>query len=329
MYMLHDPTPLQVAAAKGHVDVALALIQAGAHVDRQHETCLSPLMLASNNNLHKMTRVLIKAHADLDLVSLYNATSEEETRNDTHLATALDLSVKWCHVRIVQILLEARASPTGARGSTLTTCLRQNRAADTRRGGAGAVKQAETARLLLQFRADHESTASGDPPLCHACYGGNHACVKLLLERGASVNAVGHDGRSALMVTTQAWSPGAGNSREDRQEDRAHQIEIAQELLQANADINLIDDHGNSAVDLAVEGKWTNKALAKLLVDAGAKFDADTTVFFDAGSESGGETDGDDDGSNSDGTEEDDGSNSDGTEEDDKHVEGDEQCQRQ
>ena len=58
---------LMKAAWKGHTEIALALIGAGAGLDLQDQYCKTALMRAANNGHTEIATVLIRAGAGLDL----------------------------------------------------------------------------------------------------------------------------------------------------------------------------------------------------------------------------------------------------------------------
>jgi len=286
------PTPLQAAAAKGHLEVVHALIQAGANLDYHGEGSPSSLMVASKNNSLEIVRVLLKARAAVDLVSLVYRPQE---CGDVRVS-ALDFAVDASHVDVIQMLLEANANVEGARGTTLSACFHYVHPEEAKKGGKRAVRQADAARLLLQYGVQAERASEGVPMLHCAVRGANAACVEMLLDRKVSVNAVDGEGRSALMETTQLWF-----GRDHRESDRANQVEIARLLLRADADVNIVDHGGKTAIMMAAgskqhsrsiskDGGWkSNKALVALLKDAGASIngmeaDASSDAYFEAAS---------------------------------------------
>jgi ankyrin repeat protein len=85
-----DSTPLHHAAWKGHVEVAAALLDAGADVNAQNSNSHwggTPLHAASHGNQRAMAELLIARGADLHASSCNGRTPLEETR--IHNATAV------------------------------------------------------------------------------------------------------------------------------------------------------------------------------------------------------------------------------------------------
>src|SRR5262249_10855251 len=95
----------------------------------------------------------------------------------------------------------------------------------------------ELVQALLDAGADVNCAdkSKWTPLIFAACVSASPECVRLLIERGADVNAIGPDGKTAFHFT--CWH-GIG--------------EMAKTLLQAGADLNAADDAGNTALLLAV-----------------------------------------------------------------------------
>jgi ankyrin repeat protein len=97
--------------------------------------------------------------------------------------------------------------------------------------------ESDRMRALLADGADpNETDIEGYTPLHLACRGCAADCVRVLLDAGAQVDATTHDGMTPLMV----WIFYA-NGRYD----------IPEILCEAGADVNKVDNKGESATDLA------------------------------------------------------------------------------
>jgi len=94
--LVHDWTPLQWAAAHGHVAAIAALLAAGAHVDGKNAFGTTPLIFAAANSHTAAVDALIAAGADVQ-----HAHSNGNT--------ALHVALMYGHLDSARVLLEASA----------------------------------------------------------------------------------------------------------------------------------------------------------------------------------------------------------------------------
>ena len=144
---------LDQAAAKGHLDVATALLDGGA------AGISSALVYAAAAGRMAMVTLLLGRGADVNFVPGEEADGPE---------TALQLAAKNDHLEVVLVLLDAGATSLGAA------------LADAASAGKIRIVQ-----LLLERGAEINASF-----LVQAASKGHLAIVQLLLERGADVNAL-------------------------------------------------------------------------------------------------------------------------------------------
>lgn len=276
---------LSLAAFKRFVQVAAALIAAGADVNLCIEKT-TPLRLACMAGDKQMVQLLLaQPHIVVDVLG-------------THRVTPLGYAS--AHADILQMLLDANAnvahvndygntplmSAAAAGSAASIELLLQHKANVHHRNWismcslstAARVGNADAVGALLKANAAVDSIdVDGYTPLMHAAEKSREAIVKLLLAVGADVNAVtkarerpsdrysplptvaptpipderGVNGRTAL---TLACNSGNGN--------------CVPHLLDAKADINQVDVFGFSVLYAAVAEK--NVTAAKLLLERGA-----------------------------------------------------------
>lgn len=112
------------------------------------------------------------------------------------------------------------------------------------------------AKQLIEDGADIEGKDElGMTCLVIACSKGNLDIVKLLLEKGANVNAPAADGTTPLMAVA-----GSGS---------VYGVEISEMLLKKGADATVRNKDGKTAVNFANEKG--DKKLAELLLERGTK----------------------------------------------------------
>ena len=155
--------------------------------------------------------------------------------------TVLMLSGRFCHVKIVDLLLKAGASVSTRsveRYTALhTACL----------GGHPSIVR----RLLKEGASVASRTKFGDTPFISAALKGHREAVELLLDAGADINAYDHEGRTGLM-----WASTHGRG------------DMVARLLAAGAKHDLHDDKGAQALHNATEHEQLGSMAA--LIRAGA-----------------------------------------------------------
>jgi len=240
----HGETPLMYAAAVGSLESMQALLAAGADVNARTDS-KGTALIWSATDLAKI-KLLVEHGANV------NATTEHN-RSVLLVAAMSDNSAP-----IVRYLLDHGADPKAA-DFIHTTALR----------AATLGNDTETIRMLLDAGLDpNAADFAGITPLMMAAgWSGNLPAVKLLLAKGANVNAVSRpvmglpakNGPSkfglltALLMAAPFGPP-----------------ELIQTLLDAGANVNAKDVRGMTPLMLAVAADHQNRAVIRMLLDHGA-----------------------------------------------------------
>ncbi|KAI8670371.1 NACHT domain-containing protein [Fusarium keratoplasticum] len=158
--------PLSYAAEKGHVEVVIRLLQAGAHIETSDQEAQTPLAYAAQWGQKEVVRCLLEENADTE-------------RRNLERKTSLMLAVMGGHHVVADLLIEGGAN-IEARDSRYMTLL--SWAAEN--GRANAVdyllqKNARTDTRDLRYRT----------PLIQAAEGGHIDAARLLFNRGVDIGA--------------------------------------------------------------------------------------------------------------------------------------------
>jgi len=215
-------TPLMYAAALGSLDTMKLLIEKGADVNARSTGGATALMWAATD-LAKV-RLLVDRGADVNAVS-------ERGRTALLLAAMSDQSAE-----IVRLLLSRRADAHAVDKEGTSTLLAASFGNDT-----ATIRQLVEAGVNVN--AANAATVFGNAPLMNAASHGNYEAVKLLLARGAKVNAVSappgflvKNGTIALgaftpLILASAYGPS----------------NVVKALLDAGADVNAKEARGMTA----------------------------------------------------------------------------------
>jgi len=263
-------TALMLAAKQGKANAVKALIEAGADLniqdhDRGYEGCkgYTALMYAVEKEHNDIVKILIDAGANINI-------ENKSGRN------ALYCAYEKYNKDAMKLLLAAGANPNTIYDSWHQQPLLFNTIYDN---------QPDIAKLLIDAGADvnfkdkdgnrpltlainrnaiitemllnakgievtvQEPYYERDTPLIDAAYNGEAKLVKLLIAKGAAVDAKNGRGETALMQT--AWH---------------ESTDIAEMLLKAGANVNIKSNTGRTAIVIA-----SNAKMLKLLLEAGAE----------------------------------------------------------
>ncbi|KAJ4221452.1 hypothetical protein NW759_006698 [Fusarium solani] len=208
-------TPLSHAAQKGHVDVVMGLLKAGAHVDADDSndpTSQTPLAYAAQQGHKEVVRCLLEKKADIN-------------RKNYVGSTPLALAAMGGHHAVLELLLEGGAY-IEARGGSNNTPLSL----------AAGIGQATAVEYLLQKGAKTETRDnSGRTPLLEVAQEGHIDVARVLLNWGADIEA--RDSRQCTALMEAA---------------RHGHFSIAKTLLQKGCDVDARCPNGETALIYAV-----------------------------------------------------------------------------
>ncbi len=167
-----NPTPLIAALYFGYNDIAKALINIGADINKPNDyPFYSPLMVAAESGNKEMVNVLLDKGADVNYQSKMDG------------ITALNVTT---NAEIADIILKAKADPNMTANAACISALQM----------AVINNNYDLAEVLLKYGADanHVDCNEYKPVIANAIDTGNPAIVRLLLNYNAGVNTeVGED----------------------------------------------------------------------------------------------------------------------------------------
>lgn len=207
------------AVAKGHVDIVQHLIDKGANINAQNTSNRTPLQEAIMGSHHSIVQLLLSSGASVETTDdeLWTPLHQACDNNSPFISTLLD---KGCNIeartsnatiwtggnrfRVATPLFLAASNGNEAACKTLLA-----RGADPRcRNAMGEMPihvacwrgYPSVVRLMLDAGIDIEEKdlTHDETPLLHAAGNRQLLVLKLLLERGADMDAVNPYGRNAL-----------------------------------------------------------------------------------------------------------------------------------
>ena len=123
----------------------------------------------------------------------------------------------------------------------------------------------EKTKILIEKGADVSYRGkNGWTALFFAVWAGYLETVNVLIATGADVNMRGHNApyQTALMIAIRGWN------RRSEQQRRGDREKIVDRLIELGVDVNMVPEHGETALMVAVKsGAYT---IAKKLIKAGA-----------------------------------------------------------
>jgi ankyrin repeat protein len=241
-------TPLHKAAAEGHLGVIKLLLEKGAEVNATTDwhTKWTPLHKASLGGCHQVTKLLLDSGAEINV-------------EDSQQWTPLDRAAFKGHYEVVKVLLDRKAEIHNPKNEFRWSPLH-----DSASGG-----HLEVVKLLLDKDADmvNATDSLGRTPLYEAACGGHNAVAKVLLARNANVNAKDGDGETPLhraalkgdvqLITLLLDGGAAIHARNDEGETALHKAallghrDVVALLQDTGADLNARENNGRAALHMA------------------------------------------------------------------------------
>jgi len=269
---VRERTPVHLAATYGHAALLQALLARGCDPNTRDSNGRTPLFAALEHGEQALplVRALVAHGADPEAI---------DANGETPLGLSLEHEaverwLNWGDWTRPTRPLRADDLPLAAAAGSLTAVerlLELGFAADTRdRQGATALLHAcgaghrEVAALLLEHGADATLAATnGMTPLAAAVSARREALVTLLMQHSVAVDQRLPGEATALMIAAAMGYP-----------------EISEQLLEAGADVNAVDERGHAALHAAAQYgfNYNDSLRARRLLDALLKRGANVSL---------------------------------------------------
>jgi uncharacterized protein len=242
-------TPLLFAARQGCVECSRVLVKAGADINATNPNGFSAILLAIINSHYDVAAFLLDQGADVNIADevgrtpLYAAV-DMHTLPDSNLPWPSELNNQLTSLDLIQVLLAHGASVNAQLKKQQPYRSKVDRGADTMLG-------------------------TGATPLLRAAKAGDTEVVKVLLAKGADPKLTTKFGMTPVMAAA-----GLGTKEEDttgRKKTETQAISSIKLCLDAGADVNAIDNQGDTALHGAAQKG--DDQVVQFLVDHGAKLD--------------------------------------------------------
>jgi uncharacterized protein len=280
-------TALMWAAADGHAEVVELLLKAGADFRTPlADSGFTPLFFAARDGRTEVVRTLLKAEADVNEAMQPRKPPGKGPSKGT---SALILAIENGYYELALTLLDAGADPKDQRSGftplhVMTWVRKPPRGED--RGmppppESGTLSSLQFVRQLVKRGADVNArlvngsgglgkfTTKGATPFLMASATADVPYMRLLLELGADPSIPNVDQCAPLMV---ACGIGVGSDAANEVAGEEPEVlEAAQLLLKLGADINAVDNNGETAMHGAALKNLPK--VVQFLADNGAKIE--------------------------------------------------------
>jgi ankyrin repeat protein len=273
-------TALMWAAAEGNVQAVEALLAAGADDRARLSSGFTALFFAVREGRTEVALRLLEAGGDV------NKAMREGRRRSDRGPTPLILAVENGHFETAVALLDAGADPNAhPEGYTALHAIVSVRKPirgdpDPPPRGSGKLSSLDFVRVLASRGADLDLrledgssgrgrfTTTGSTPFLLAARASDAPLVRLLLELGADPIIPNADNCTPLLAAAGVGALGDGEESAGTEEEA---IETVGLLLELGADVNAVDNNGETAMHGAAYQSLAK--LVQVLADRGAKVD--------------------------------------------------------
>jgi ankyrin repeat protein len=271
----HGATSLLLASRYGHSELVEFLLDKGSNVNTHDSSKWSALMVAAHYSHEKIVQILLDRGADINAVN-----------DDGNTALIYSQKSVDCNDKILKLLLErgAEINISNKKGETAlmkaaeSGCKKNveillDHGSEKKYAliSAASHDHIEIVKLLLDLGVDINARDNKDrTALMCASRSGNKETVEFLLDKGAEINVINNEGYSALLYAAENSHPILHREKVielllERGADpnisikgltplmmvSRFNINIVKLLLDHGADINAVDDKGNTAMEIA------------------------------------------------------------------------------
>jgi ankyrin repeat protein len=238
-------TPLLFAARQGAIESADVLIEAGADMNlKEPQYGFTPMQTAIFNGHYDFAARLIEKGANVNDGSLYTAIEMRNLATYSNRPNPPDTDKRLNSLDLVKLLLARGADPNEAYWKKIPP-----------RQAQGDI-----------------TVPVGATPLYRATRSMDLAAIRLLVEKGADPEMAITDNSTPLMMASGLGArPRGGEEDVIEKAGRADPLDAIKLFVDAGADVNAINDLGNTALHYAAQTGATR--IIEFLVSKGAKLD--------------------------------------------------------